>query len=75
MKTVQSGWMEGHRIGKARKTGQCQYWLGADGRCKHIIEVGEEYVAGDTDPYIAGGFAQKRYCLRHFSAQELGWQK
>lgn len=31
--------------------------------CRRYIEAGEQYVEGDIDPYLAGGFGRDKLCL------------
>ena len=57
-------------VRRARKAGRCAYWLGAAGRCPERIEPGDEYIEGDMDPGIAGGFGRERWCMKH--AEALG---
>jgi hypothetical protein len=64
-RVVMGGPWDGHRIGKARKAGRCDYNYGKSngGQCQHVIQTGELFVYGEIDPYSAGGFGQHRYCF------------
>ena len=65
-RTVTSGWLTGHAIRRARKAGPCQYGPMPDGtRCQVQLRPGDDYVEGDPDPSVAGGFGGPRYCLAH----------
>ena len=60
---IESGWLAGNAIRRARKPGRCNYWHGKTiGRCKHLIAVGELYAEGEPNDE-AGGWARDRYCL------------
>ena len=61
---IQSGWLEGHPIRKARNAGQCDFWRGAlhGGCCKTMIKPGDYYAEGERND-DAGGFGRDRYCM------------
>lgn len=65
MDQVETGVWQGRIIHRARKPGQCDYWLGVAGRCPTIIGAGDDYFDGEISPYKAGGFALDRYCMAH----------
>ena len=66
MRTVEGGVWKGNAIRRARKAGPCQYGRMADGqRCEKRIEVGDEYFEGEQDDWRAGGYAMRRYCMKH----------
>lgn len=60
---VTGGWLDGHRIRRARVAGQC-YGVR---RCPYGINPGDFYVEGDPHPDHAGGFGHDRYCMAHSS--------
>ena len=67
---MEVGWLKGNLVRRARKPHQCNYWMGlqAGGRCRHIIQPGEEYAEGDANEE-AGGFGCDRICMKHASEQ------
>src|SRR5687767_8097090 len=66
-RAVVDGPFEGYWVCTARKAGRCDFRYGrANHQCPETIEVGNQYVRGDNDPYRAGGFATQRWCLKHF---------
>lgn len=56
-----------HLVRQARKAGRCQYWLGEPGRCPEQINPGDQYIEGEMDPFVAGGFGRERYCMKHLN--------
>ena len=61
---VNGGWLDGHRIRKARKAHTCDYFKGASngGHCNKPIAAGAFYCEGLVNPDRAGGFGHFRYC-------------
>jgi hypothetical protein len=60
---VISGPWEGHLIRRARKSGSCEYWKGANAGGRAPIKVGDLYMEGEHHPGKAGGFAAERWCM------------
>ena len=55
---IESGWLAGHMIRKARKPHPCD-----ETHCQHTIQPGEDYAEGDPQYDIAGGFGHERFCI------------
>lgn len=70
MRLMEAGWMKGSVIRTARKRHRCNYWMGTTngGRCRHIIQPGEDYVEGDPND-DAGGYGNDRICMEHASVE------
>lgn len=56
--------LHGMTIHRARKAGTCELGRRVTGgaRCANRIEVGDLYVAGESDGWKASGFGRLRYC-------------
>jgi hypothetical protein len=66
---VVGGWLDGHRIRRARKAHECSgHELNPDNPhlkgepCGRTIQPGEYYIEGEFDPSQGGGFATERFC-------------
>lgn len=58
---------DGRKVRRARKAGRCVSYRAAEAgnapECLRLIKVGDQYVEGEIDPYLAGGFGHERVCL------------